>query len=1116
MTQPPVLTRIYSDPKEINKKADKTLEEALTAQFPIQGKHFTINVANVHAVPKNFGVNDEKDAILKSKSLTYPIVGDITLTSNATGNVVDGIHNFPLMDAFHITGKHTLVYKGNNYIVSNLLQLKPGVYTRTRENTGELESHFNTGKGANFRIVLEPKTQVFNLELAGSSVPIAPLLTQVFHLSSDQIEHYIPKEVWQNNLAFAQGKEDRLIKAMYSHLVYTKDMNLSTEKMAEAVREALEASTLDAGTTKATLGQPFETVRPETILETLKKLVAVHRGDVPEDNRDSLEFKRVQNLPDFLATRFAKGQETVRRVQNNLKFGLEKIDQNNPKIRDAVPSKPYSKVYSSYLQKSSLISTPSETNPIESLENVGKVTVLGPEEGGIGEERSVPMAARNIDASHLGILDPARTPESGHAGIDQRFTITAMRDQEGNLYARVKDLHGKVQNLSTQQMMKSVIGFPDSVQGDTVQVQDHGSLRRVPISKVQYWLSDPSSMYTVTTNLVPFLNSNHPGRLTMAGKAIPQALSLANREAPLVQTVTSTGSTFVSDLARHISNNNKTQGTVIRVTPDEVHVRAEDGTLEKIQAVHNLPFNMKGFFDDEKPLVQVGQKIDAHTPVFENNYTNDGTLALGKNLSVAYMPWRGFNHEDGIVISEDAAKSMDSHHAYKVDYDVTPETVAKKDLVKRFYPGKFTPAQLAKLDTDGYAKPGEILQEGDPVLAVLERREPSPEDRLLGRLHKSLVNPYRLRVEMWTHPEPASVVDAHTASSQVRLILRSVKPLEVGDKLTGLHGNKGIVSLILPSDKMPYSKETGKPVDLLLNPASVTSRINLGQVMETVASKIAEKTGTPYRVKNFSGKNNIKGLADELKAHGLSDTEDLVDPATGKVFPKVLTGKQYILKLYKTTDSNYSARSTGGYDPTGQPVKGGEEGSKAVGYMEMLGLLGSDARHNLKEITTLKSENNEDYWAKFIKGQPLPKPKVTFATQKFMGYLKGLGVKVEDRAGNLIASPLTSKEVLAQSNGELTNPLRLNARNLEPEAGGLYDPVITGGMSGTKWSHYTLAEPVVNPMFETPVKSILGLTSQEFDNIHSGKYGILPVNGSKTHFSLIDTATGKQVKEIKT
>lgn len=1116
-TDKKLLTPIFSSPEKINNDADDVLIKSLASMFPIENKNYVISVTNIHSERKNYDKAAEKDSILRSKSMTYPIRGDLSMFSKATGKIIDHEKNFALMDAFHITDKHTIMYKGSAYSVANQLQLLPGVYTRTRENTNELEAHVNTGKGASFRIVLDPQSKIFFLEVGSTHTPIGPLLKDVYGVTESEAIKYIPKDVWEANQEFTSGKEDKIVRSLYSRMVYSKNPASTVPEMSTALKAALEASTLSADTTKVTLGKSFTGITKEALLSTLRNLVQVHTRERQEDNRDSLQFKRVQNLPDFLATRFAKDHDSVRRVKNKMNFGLERVDQNNPKIHQAIPVKPFSKVYSSYIQQSSLIATPQETNPLESLENVGKVTSLGPEEGGISSERGVPMGARNIDPSHLGVIDPSRTPESGHAGIDQRFAINAHRDKDGVMYTPVLDNAGKMHYLSVSEMMNSVIGFSDKRTTDDkiVEAQDHGEMRSVPRKKVQYWIPHASNIYTVTTNLIPFLNSNHPGRLTMAGKALPQALSLVNREQPLVQTVNSKGHSFSKMFGSLTATTNEQGGIVTRADKDEVHIKdPQTGLTEKVKAVKNLPFNMKGFQDDEQPLVSKGDILKPLTALYDNNYTKGGVLSLGKNLTTAYMPYKGYNHEDGMVISESAAKSMDSHHSYKIDYEVNPNTVARKVLLKRYFPGKFTPAQLTKLDDNGYAKPGEDMEYGDPIYAVLEKREATPEDKILGRLHKSLVNPYRLVTELWTHHELGKVVDSHTTSKNVRFFVRSVKPLEVGDKLTGLHGNKGIVSLIIPDHEMPTNKATGKPVDLVLNPASVTSRINLGQLMETAAAKIAQKTGIPYLVDNFSNKSNVATVKKELAHHGLSDTDEIVDPKTGHSFGQIFGGPQYFLKLYKTSDQNLSARNVGGYDNVHQPTKGGDEGSKSVGWMEMLGLLGSDARKNLKEVSTVKSEQNDDYWSKFIRGEPLPKPKTTFATKKFFDTIRGAGINTKIEHGNIVASPMTDKEILHISNGALKEPLMLNAKNLVPEDGGLYDQAITGGLKGEQWSHYHLAEPLVNPAYENPVKSILGLSTAEFDNITSGRYGVHDHKDGS--FSIVDnTNQGKLIKKVK-
>jgi DNA-directed RNA polymerase subunit beta len=1112
MTPANTLQAIFSSPRDIAARVDKVLVNGLSKQFPVEGKQFRLELENVRAEPKQYAHYDEKDAILKSKSLTYPIKADLRLIDKTTGQTVDTAKDFTLMDNFHITNKHTLVYKGNNYTVANQLQLRPGAYTRSRES-GELESHFNTGTGRSFSLTLDPQTGMFYVEVGSSRIPAAPLLTKVYGIGPREASMYVPAEVWTDNLAAVQGKEDRILADLYKRLVSTAKQKpgASPEDMSAQLKLSLENSQLSPQTTKATLGKALTGVNHEAVLLSLRNLVNVHAGRRPEDNRDSLQFKRVQNLPDFLVTRFEKEHQVVRNIKGRMAREIDRVDKTNPKIRSVLGTKPFNRFMTGYIMDSNLVATPSETNPLESVENVAKVTVLGGGEGGIESDRGVPKAARDIDPSHLGIIDPSRTPESGHAGIDQRFTISARRDPEGNLYARVKDRSGKPGYLSVHEMMTSTVGFPHQEGKTKVMAQVNGHIKEVLAKDVVYWLADSTDMYTVTTNLVPFLNSNHPGRLTMAGKAIPQALSLVHREEPLVQTVNERGVPFVQSLGRLVSTSSPVDGVVTEVTPHNIVIKKPDGKLHNELAVKNLPFNMKGFHDDETPLVKPGDKVTVGTPLYESNYTRNGKLSLGKNLVAAYMPYKGSNHEDGIVISRSAAESLQSHHAYKIDYAVQTVSVLKKALLQRYFPGKFTKAQLDKLDELGFAKKGARLEHGDPAYAVLERREPTPEDKMLGRLHKTLVNPYRLVTELWHVDEPGVIVDSSTEGKDIRLIARTIRNLEVGDKLTGLHGNKGVISRILDDDKMPYIKSTGKPADLLLNPASVTSRINLGQIAEVAAAKIAKKTGKPYLIHNFSKASNIPDLKKELDAHGIEDAELMTDPITGKDLGKVLVGPQYILKLYKTTDSNLSARNTGSYDNVMQPTKGGEEGSKSVGWMEALGLMGSDARRNLKEITTLKSEENSEYWSRFLTGQPLPKPKMTFASKKFFDYLQGAGIKTQIRDGNIVASPLTDSDILASSNGELKEPLMISAKDLEPEKGGLFDPAITGGLKGTKWSHYKLAEPIAHPLMERPIKSILGLSTKEFEAIAHGK---VAVKQDADKFHLYGVSDGKLLRTV--
>lgn len=507
------LIPIFSSPHEIGEKTDQAMIDGIMSTFPIEDGNYRIEVKDAYVDKKYFDHADEKDAILKGKSLTYPVKGTVMMYDKKTGELVDTVKNFNLADTYALTGKHTTIYRGNNYSTSNLIVLKPGVYTRSRDN-GELESGFNTGTGANFSVVLDPQTYVFNIR-AGSAktagVALFPIMEKVFGIGADAFRPFLDPEILKANIEAARGQETKSVSNLYSKMVNKSMQNkaLTTEEKAAALKEAIETSSLDVGTTETTLGKRFTHVEGDVIVRACRNLVEVKRGDRAEDNRDSLQFKRVQNLPDFIGSHFSKGNANVTGTVKNIQRSLGRVDKSDPKIRSVLGAKPFNKVFTNFIIGSSLSGTPSETNPLESIENVGKATILGPGYGGITSAQGVPDEARNVDPSHLGILDPSRTPESGMAGIDQRFTMTAHRDKEGNMYARVLDGKGEEHFLSSNEMMSNAIGFSDSIGGNspTVQAQVNGKFKEVPRSQVKYWIPAGSDMYTATTNLVPFFNS---------------------------------------------------------------------------------------------------------------------------------------------------------------------------------------------------------------------------------------------------------------------------------------------------------------------------------------------------------------------------------------------------------------------------------------------------------------------------------------------------------------------------------------------------------------------------------------------------------------------------------
>jgi hypothetical protein len=420
---------------------------------------------------------------------------------------------------------------------------------------------------------------------------------------------------------------------------------------------------------------------------------------------------------------------------------------------------------------------------------------------------------------------------------------------------------------------------------------------------------------------------------------------------------------------------------------------------------------------------------------------------------------------------------------YKEVLDVDPEVTVGRDLHRQWFGAKYTAAQYQKLDADGVMKKGEMVMPHDLVVAAVRKGKLTATDALLGNLRKTLATPFRDGARDWHHDFPGEVIDVYKSPKRIVVTVKTRECAVIGDKLSGRYGNKGVISHVVPDHRM-VQDEAGRPLDILYTSAGVISRINPAQIIETAVAKVAEKTGKPIIAESFSGRDNVKWAKDLLAKHGVKDKETVFDPVSSKKIPGVLVGPQYTLRLFKTTDSNYSSRGTDGYDVNRQPTKGGDSGAKALGKMEFNALVAHGARNVLREAATLKSEANDEFWRALQLGLPLPPLKTPFVFDKLLAMLQAAGVRVDRRGQHLALAPLTDADVKKLSAGAVLNEKLVKAKNLEPERGGFFDPAITGGASGTRWSHIDLAEPVVNPVFVEPARRLLGMSTADFERLH--------------------------------
>lgn len=1104
--------------------------------FPLVARDQDLFVENIRVKPAAYSSNDQKAAILHGRTLAEPVVGDLVL-KNKNGDIVETKRGHILAHLPYFTERHSMIVGGNEYEVPNQLRLKSGVYTRERGN-GEFEAAFNLSKGDNFRISMEPETGKLKAEFGTTTIPLRPVLKALGITDSTMKQHW-GAELFAANLAAKGTSEEAALGKLVTRLKRPKDTVADTiEAKQRFVSEYFDSTRMDPEVNKRTLGTGFDRVTGGALLSASGKLLKVHRGDAEGDDRDSLEFKTVHTIDDFFKERLEK--EAKRTVGQKL---IWKINQGKGKsLKEMVPNSPFTRPLNSFLTTSTIAAIPTQYNPMELIDHSGKMTSLG--EGGIGSERAIPFDSRKVHSTHYGVLDPVRTPESGHAGIDVRASMGAHRDAAGNLYGTFRNArNGKLEQVAVTRLAQSTVGFS----GQETRKGNHDALRgqdviSVKKHEVDYYLDDPTHQFSPSVGLVPFLDGMQGNRAIMGSKFQTQSLPLLDRDVPYVQAqAPRTGESMTREIARLTVPTAKHHGVIEKIDGDYIYIRPDFGkhgsvmekmaefddyadmediqvpsylaehSTEKTAAVKSKNTSDDGLvrlpYDTNFPLAaktylhntvtaKVGDRVAPGQMLADSNFTRDGHIALGKNLSVGYLAYYGKNSNDAVVISAGAAKKLTSEHMYKETLRKTADTIQDKAKYATYYGMRFTKAQLDKLDDKGLVRPGVKLEPGDPVLLALEKASPSPDAQMLGHLHKSLVKPYRDAAVVWEHHVPGEVIDVVNAARQAVATVRTQEPMKIGDKLANRFGGKGVVSEIIDDHQMVHDAND-KPIDVLFTSAGIVSRINPAQVVESALGKVVEKTGKPYVLPQFMDMNNVDFAKAELKKHGISDKETVYDPVSGRHIPQVFVGRSYIHKLFKSTESNYAARGVSRYDVNLQPTKGGEEGAKGLGKMEINTLLAHNARGVLKDALSIKSEKSDDYWRAMEFGLPAPPPKSPFVVDKFHAMIQGAGINLDKRGTNIALGALTDKHVLAMSAGALTLPeleksksFMVTAKDLKPEKGGLFDPIITGGHSGTRWSHIELPEPLLNPVFEDPARRLLGMTKGQVRDAFATRGGL--------------------------
>lgn len=1118
-------------------------QSAIKSNFPIEGRKNTLVLHKTYMDEKATDALDiQSQAKAKIDGATWgaAVFGDVGLVDKATGKEIDR-QKIKLVTLPRPTQRYSYIVSGSERQVDNLWKLRSGVYAHQKQN-GTYQAEFNLSapfaRNPRLYIPFDPEKKTFKLKHETSHRPLYSIL-KTLGVQDEDMKKAWGKDIYDANVVTPK-KVAADVQDFYERLSKrgVQAEGLTHDDKAAAIVKAFHDAKLLPETTKAVLGKPIDHVSGEALLLASSRILSVARQDIPEDNRDSLVFKSLHSVDDFLYSKLTKYQtkKTIhQKVNNNLDLKV--------KIRDIVPGDLFRKPIHEFFSEDTLSRHPDQVNPLEMLSNYRVTTIVAPESGGIKDDRSVKRGNKLIDPSHLGFLDPIHTPEGSKTGVSLHLPLGVKK--EGNeAKTQVFDLKtNKLAYVSPVELHSEHVVMPDQVTwkdrvpvpiGNSVKMKDpktHDIVEK-PFGQGRYLIVSSHQLFDESSNLIPFLQNDQGNRTSMAAKQMSQAVSLQHREVPLVQVKSGGKDSWERIVGTPWAHESPTDGKVAGFITnaqnghnDAIVVQGSDGKKHSVQLYNHFPLNDTKSFMHSTPIVEVGQVVKKGQVIADSNFTKDGTLSLGTNLRVSYLPYKGYNFEDGIVISESAAKKLSSQHVHRHSIDIDPE---KDHLDKKKFIAyasttakRITKEQANKIDDGGVIRIGSKVAPGDVLIAAIGKQDLTGEAaRAVGRIDKKTYA-YRDKSVVWDSLHSGEVVNVVKSQNgkSATVFVRTLEPAEIGDKMAGRHGNKGIITLILPDTEMPRigsSDHDGKNhVEVLLNPTGVPTRINLGQLLETAAAKIAKKTGQPYIVHNFGGPSidYTEKLQAELKSHGLSDQETIYDPS-GKKLGEALTGEQYILKLKHQVEGKLDVRGGGGskyaYTVDRSPKgSGAEHPGQALGQLEFYALLAHGARANLREIGTLKAEQhlgdrnsiNEhvDFWQRVQTGQPIPQPKTTFAYKKFETLLTGLGINIKKEGHQLVLQPLTDKGVLALSNGEILDPGRvLRGKDAKEKENGLFDVKITGGLpndtgKGLKWAHIVLPEPIPNPIFvgqkahPGPAVTLTGLKFDEFEEVARGK-----------------------------
>lgn len=943
--------------------------------------------------------------------------------------------NFPL-----ITERGTFILNGVERVIVSQLIRSPGVFFNAdffyeRKLFG---AKIIPDRGAWLEFETDPNNVIWVKIDRKRRVSATILLRAFKNLNNEEIRKIFKEDVKDKEASYIEKTlkkdptkgQDEAVMEIYQHL-RTGDfatLENAKEHFDGLFKNARRYSLSEVGRWRIlqrlsmpsleTITQKDQLLNPDDIILILKEIIRLNNDPKAQpDNIDHLGNRRIRTLSELLESRIRVG---LIRMERNIKDRMSTIEISEAEPKTIINSRPFGSQVKEFFTLSQLSQFMDNENPLAEIEHKRRLSAMGP--GGLTRERAG-FEVRDVQPSHYGRICPIQTPEGQNVGIITHLASFAKINELGFLetpYLKVENgkVTKKVEYLNAYEEEKYSIApittsrdLAGKFLGKEVEARIKTKPGVIETKKIDYMDVSPQQILSIGSSLIPFLEHDDANRALMGSNMQKQSVPCLNPEPPIV-------ATGVEDVIAKNSHQvifAEDEGKVIEVDSGHIKTKDKRGRIKEYNLLNFVRSNQYTSIS-QRPSVNVGDKFENGTILANGVALEKGQLALGKNLLCAFIPWRGYNYEDAILISEKVVRDdiFTSIHIEDFSCDVR-ETKLGPEITTSDIPN-VSEEKLKNLSREGIIRVGAEAKAGDILVGKVSPKgeeELSSEEILLKKIFgeeakevkdTSLILPHGkhgkiIRVKIFDREngdklEPGVI-------KRIKVEVAYLRKISVGDKLAGRHGNKGVIAKILPEEEMPFL-EDGTPVDIVLNPLSVASRMNLGQILEAHMGFAAKKLGYQAICPPFDGPTEEE-IKKELKKAGLPEDGKITafDGRTGLPFREKLTiGYMYIMKLIHMVEDKIHMRSIGPYSLITQQPLGGKAqfGGQRFGEMEVWALEGYGAAHILQEMLTIKSDDVPGRAATYeaiVRGKEINPPNIPSSFNVLVAELKALGMNVE-------------------------------------------------------------------------------------------------------------------------